>query len=373
MDRTTGANVDASSGVNKFKDGPPGTTVEQVWLNGIQEEMINVIKATDQTPTTSNDTLLAQSIAHMAVGMRNGKIVPSVAGNALTVAIKTLNGNDPSSTNPVYVKIGDNIRSITAALYVTLAGGTDDWDRTSYTYSLFVYLGWDSTNSRVEILLNPMPMLLTYPAANPAAPNPLRTRSAYGSNSATAIASGHAVQNIGRIDGVAQSAADNYTAVTATNVLSYPCFWTPWLASPEVPSRSNAADTTPVFTTNTHYYSLHHNICTESFYFFSDGGVDGLGAAGNIALVQPFVCDLNGANPVYADIGNVLAANYDGGWENYLAGQLLATLGTLSHVMLFRAGAIVAGAEVTAMTPAMFTNGNRYILGNVSYAYDITP
>ena len=55
----------------------------------------------------------------------NGKIVPSVASNNLTVAIKGLDGNNPSSTNPIYVRIGDTIRSITSALSVTKNAGTN--------------------------------------------------------------------------------------------------------------------------------------------------------------------------------------------------------------------------------------------------------
>lgn len=81
----------------------------------------------------------------------NGKIVPSVASNNLTVALKGLDGNDPSATNPVYVRIGDTVRSITAALSVTKNAGTN-WFGSGATglatleIDYFVYLGYNATD-----------------------------------------------------------------------------------------------------------------------------------------------------------------------------------------------------------------------------------
>ena len=51
--------------------------------------------------------------------MWNGKIVPSVASDNLTVALKTHAGTDPSATDPVYVMIGGVVRTITSALSAT--------------------------------------------------------------------------------------------------------------------------------------------------------------------------------------------------------------------------------------------------------------
>ena len=49
------------------------------------------------------------------VGPLNYKIVPTVSGNNLTVALKTLDGNNPSLTDPLVFKIGDAWRVVTAA------------------------------------------------------------------------------------------------------------------------------------------------------------------------------------------------------------------------------------------------------------------
>ena len=84
----------------------------------------------------------------------NGKIVPSVASNNLTVAIKGLDGNNPSATNPIYVRIGDTIRSITSALSVTKNAGTN-WcnagsaELATKEIDYFVYLGYNATDGVV--------------------------------------------------------------------------------------------------------------------------------------------------------------------------------------------------------------------------------
>ena len=91
----------------------------------------------------------------------NGKIVPSVASNNLTVAIKGMDGNDPSATNPVYCRIGDTIRSITSALSVTKNAGTNWFGSGStgsatYERDYFVYLGYNATDG-VVIGFCPLP------------------------------------------------------------------------------------------------------------------------------------------------------------------------------------------------------------------------
>ena len=80
----------------------------------------------------------------------NGKIVPSVTSSDLTVAIKGLDGNDPSATNPVYVRIGDTVRAITAALSVTKNDGTN-WFAAGGggEKNYFVYLGYNATDGVV--------------------------------------------------------------------------------------------------------------------------------------------------------------------------------------------------------------------------------
>jgi hypothetical protein len=68
-------------------------------------------------------------IAGLNLNLGNGKLVASVAANALTVAVKTINGDDPGASNPVFVQFRKSDGSfqsaaITAAMSQTIAAGT---------------------------------------------------------------------------------------------------------------------------------------------------------------------------------------------------------------------------------------------------------
>jgi hypothetical protein len=83
-------------------------------------------------PNSGQTTGLQYLQLPMAASLLNGKFAFSVAGNALTVAVKGLDGADPSATNPVFVVFRDSdpltssyfVRKITAALSVTVSAGS---------------------------------------------------------------------------------------------------------------------------------------------------------------------------------------------------------------------------------------------------------
>src|SRR5258707_12876290 len=77
---------------------------------------------------TITPAMLANAAVAFGVGMLNGTLVASVAGNALTIAVKTLAGNDPSSSDPVFflfrdVSAGYAVIEQTAALSITVPSG----------------------------------------------------------------------------------------------------------------------------------------------------------------------------------------------------------------------------------------------------------
>jgi hypothetical protein len=119
-------------------------------------DLIPIVTNTDSTAVTKKITvanLMGGLIAPEGF-LINGKIVPSVTSGNLTVAIKGLDGNNPSSTNPVYVRIGDAIRSITSALSVTKNAGTNWFNAGSSELATkeidyFVYLGYNATDGVV--------------------------------------------------------------------------------------------------------------------------------------------------------------------------------------------------------------------------------
>lgn len=75
---------------------------------------------------------LASSAIAFGVGMLNGTLVESHAANAVTIAVKTLAGADPSATDPVYFMFRSAtagsgvyvVRTVTAALSLTISAGS---------------------------------------------------------------------------------------------------------------------------------------------------------------------------------------------------------------------------------------------------------
>lgn len=78
----------------------------------------------------------------------NGKIVATVGSNALTLAVKTIDGSDPSNASPVYVRFpsatltesGLTTVAITAALSVVVSSGSTLGHASAIAQHVFVYL-----------------------------------------------------------------------------------------------------------------------------------------------------------------------------------------------------------------------------------------
>ena len=153
MERITGTLV--GSGLTSYTRAIDNTT-DQAHSSGAVVEMVWNAK-------DLNDIVDGLLVEHGQTGfhnnlprgfLSNGKIVPSVASDDLTVAIKGMDGNDPSATNPVYIRIGDTVRVITAALSVTKAAGTN-WcnsgsdELAAKEIDYFVYLGYNATDGVV--------------------------------------------------------------------------------------------------------------------------------------------------------------------------------------------------------------------------------
>lgn len=88
--------------------------------------------------------------------MINGKIQPTVSSGTLNLALKTLDGSDPSSSNAIYVRIGDSGRSITSPTSCSMPTGTSLFnlgaaETAAKETDLFAYLIWDSNSSVVAI------------------------------------------------------------------------------------------------------------------------------------------------------------------------------------------------------------------------------
>jgi len=168
-------NISGLGAKNLTKGGATALSASDVMIDGLytveydgtQLQVIGISSSSGSTAATraeiatgTNNTLMAtpQNLHEFHVPpqgfLYNGKIVPSVASNNLTVALKGLDGNDPSASNPVYVRIGDTVRTITAALSVTKNAGTN-WFNAGYSIlatievDYFVYLGYNATDGVV--------------------------------------------------------------------------------------------------------------------------------------------------------------------------------------------------------------------------------
>lgn len=78
----------------------------------------------------------------------NGKIETAVNANNLTISLKGLDGQDPSLSNPLYIRIAGSVRTITSPLSLTMNAGTNWLGLGSDVMAgkevdLFVYLKWN--------------------------------------------------------------------------------------------------------------------------------------------------------------------------------------------------------------------------------------
>jgi hypothetical protein len=161
----------------------------------------------------------------------NGKIVPSVASNNLTVAIKNLAGNDPSSADPVFVRLGDTVRTITGSLSITLNAGTNWFNSGSSELATkeidyFVYLGYETDETAVRIGFGRIPYANRQDDYN--STNTNERHVAFND----ALDSGNLVTVIGRFAATLSATASFNWSVptfTATNLIQKPIYETRWL------------------------------------------------------------------------------------------------------------------------------------------------
>ena len=209
----------------------------------------------------------------------NGKIVPSVSSNNLTVALKTLAGNDPSASDPIYIRIGDNVRTITTSLSVTLNAGTNWFNAGSSGLATkeidyFVYLGWEATASAVRIGFGRIPYAERQDDYN--STNTDEKHIAFND----ALNAGDSVRVIGRFPATLSASASYNWSVptfTATNLIQRPIFKTRRLKY--VPTLTTTGTMTVSTSTVQCYYQVESNLI---WYQYS--GLNNLGGTLSYAI-----------------------------------------------------------------------------------------
>lgn len=196
----------------------------------------------DHTQTLTNKTLTLPTFTNGAISFNapegfliNGKIAPSVASNNLTVAIKTLAGNDPSSSDPVYCKIGGVMRSITSALSVTKNAGNfvkaGSSELATKEIDYFVYLYFQSSNSTVQIGFARVPYFNLVSESYTTGADYYLNEKAFMTSGADNTQPDVCV-NIGRFAATNSGSASYNWSVptyTATNLIQRPIYETRWL------------------------------------------------------------------------------------------------------------------------------------------------
>ena len=228
------------------------------------------------------------AVLNLAEGqMINGKIVPSVASNNLTVALKGMDGNDPSATNPVYVRIGGVVRSITAALSVTKNSATN-WcnagsaELATKEIDYFVYIGYNATDG-VVIGFSRIPFATIYSDFSVTTTNEKYA----GISTITTAAAGDNYVNIGRF-AATLSAGGGYTwsvpTFTASNLIQRPIYETRWLNWLPTYTGSGSMTYTAVSTLLARYKITNNQL---DFQFITAGTTGGT-ASTTIIVSTPF-------------------------------------------------------------------------------------
>ena len=231
----------------------------------------------------------------------NGKIsVTDAAG--ITVAIKTLAGTDPSTTDPVYVRIGDTVRTISAALSVAKADGTN-WcnagsaELATKEIDYFVYLGYNATDGVVigfsRIVANSYGEFSV-----------TTTNEKYAAISTiTTAASTDYYEVVGRF-AATLSAGAGYTwsvpTYTAKNLIQRPIYETRFLSAVGVYS-GNGSMTYGTVTTSIYDYKITNN---EIIVIHNHNGTVGGTLNTQIRFVLPFSAIGNNLTENQSIIGN---------------------------------------------------------------------
>jgi len=296
-----------------------GTVVEYVWNGADLNDMVSGIIAEhnqDGTHKSATVTTLKATGAEVTTGtedakivtpkalkdsiifnapegfLLNGKIVPSVSSNNLTVALKGLDGNDPSATNPVYIRIGDAIRSITSALSVTRNAGTNWFNAGSAELATkeidyFVYLGYNATDG-VVIGFARIPYATDYSQFSATTTN----EKYCGISTITNAAAGDDYTVVGRF-AATLSAGAGYTwtvpTFTTINLIQRPIFETRNLLFQPVGSAGGSM----TYTITTTHRAVYKVIGSKVFNNIAVTGTTGGTQCADIRVSTPFAVIVN--------------------------------------------------------------------------------
>lgn len=185
-------------------------------------------------------------------------ITPSITSNNLVLALKYLDGNDPSSTNPLTFRIGNAEYTVTAAMSFTKNAGTN-WmnmggaELASQDVDLFLYaIGETGGSAGIKFGYSRIP----YATSMSDFVN-TTTSEKYIAGNWTNFNGSDYVQNIGRFRARLSAGAGYTWSIPNSKVISRPIYETDWLAYTPTGSPSSGAFTTA---SASGVYNLHGTI-----------------------------------------------------------------------------------------------------------------
>lgn len=189
----------------------------------VTSDLLAIVTNVSTTPTTKKVelTYIKDFI------LTNYQISPTITSSNLTVALKNQDGSNPSTSEPVTLKIHNTVRSVTGALSVTVNAGTDTFNSgdpmlAAKTVDYFVYLAYDSADAVTAIGFSRIPYVRDVTGFSGTAT--AETYCAWSS----APGSGDYCELIGRFSAV-MSASPGYTWSDVTDIVHRPIFTTKWL------------------------------------------------------------------------------------------------------------------------------------------------
>jgi hypothetical protein len=243
------------------------------WHSKIRAASSDVNTGTDNYKPITPGALRGSVVNVPADGQgTNYQITSSIASNNLTVALKGIDGNDPSATNPILFRIGNTRLTLTSALSVTITAALGDiftWDsRKIQGYDTQVFIYMINNNGTPQLGISPSPTLTT--VATTFYDSGGQTGSVTQSNivmSGTRNAT-NGCGVIGRLQ-VQQLDNNNWTTPTTSNIVNYPIWETDFFQYLPTYGTSNF---NPTLTTTLLYRVKRSEILFQTFNLLTTGG-----------------------------------------------------------------------------------------------------
>jgi len=261
---------------------------------------LSSVSANDDTIPSAKAVKAYVDILELKTSIRNGGLINgfirvTVASNNLTVAISTSSSSqvDPTASNPVYVWIGNTLRSITGAMNSSIPDGFNTFNSGSSELATkeidyFVYAQWDNSENTVNIGFSRIPYarISTDFVANNES-NGTNEKYFRKTGADLTLQTTDLFVNIGRFAATLSASPSHNWSVpsfTSANLIQEPIYESRVLNWQPTYSASGSMTWTSVTTTRA-FYKLQNDIVHIEIYAL---GTTGGSAASELRLTLPF-------------------------------------------------------------------------------------